>query len=1015
MSESNAFPARPDAAGPLVASSEPAVRRTKPSQKCLPASVQVWSWFRVVLAVLVILKLLLISGQGESLYETHWRIAGIRMTWINDFAWYVFLVTGTLGLMCLGRCSQFLGASSARVVNAILVVLGLSFIFLTFHNGDKNYFYPPLSGVLSWASLGPYIGNSLFFNSPFLAGWLFAYAAGYYVLARTGRENKSIFLTAAFGFAYALINLRGLKVYRNELLIIDCVGCLSLFMALRFAGLKNVAAVRLSTWRPLWLVVWSFFFGWALMRFDPLWQTIPATYFVGLIAFIFSVFALATLFVRNAGNPSIWSWMLPFFLVAFLLLTNSNYPGSGNYNHLLCLALTFPRYIVGELALVASIALAALIYRKLRPDASLWWLDSAGFLLIVIAGADLRLAQIMGVRLGWDVLSFGDSPKMMFRMAKPYLAGATLSLLLLAAMYALALRVIRIWSLRTLEQSAAPQHKRTSTPKTDSAGLDFLNISCKKSGSLFLSSLIISLGLVGLFIAESDKAEDQSALRLVRTSPLWKRVANRTLSREEFLNSARALGLGDFETGPYTGGSGHEARDLNVVLVFLESSYNKHLSLFGSTEETQPLLSKYKDRMELFPNFFSAFTGSIHARFATFTSLYPVLDFHAFTQERVPVKSIFEVFHDRGYTCSMFYSSFFDYTGFRDFLKNRGLDEMYDADTMPGQRATERVAWGLLEEETLGAMRNQLKKYAQAQQRFCLTYVPAAPHYPYDKIPKRFQKYKMKEVSDFTPLYLNELLYIDWVLASIVDELKDTGLLEHTLVVITNDHGEMLGGKEGHIGHGWSVTPQLANTPLILMDPERPGLRVNKTIGTQVDLLPTILDRLNIPIPQNELYEGQSLDTREARVGRLGYLNSFKEFGILCGDQVLLGDRESNMPSGVASSGAVYTITNEGTRTSFFKDSDEDTPADGNTSSAGDEVSKQSGSSLGGDRKPNKDSLVAKKPLDSRVPAQLAGLQERTKTMARFDAFQENLLRNYSSYQKSVRSHGNAQLTQVSK
>ena len=59
----------------------------------------------------------------------------------------------------------------------------------------------------------------------------------------------------------------------------------------------------------------------------------------------------------------------------------------------------------------------------------------------------------------------------------------------------------------------------------------------------------------------------------------------------------------------------------------MESSYNQHLSLFGSREETQPLLSKYKDRMEIFPNFFSNFAGSIHARFASFTSLYPTEDF----------------------------------------------------------------------------------------------------------------------------------------------------------------------------------------------------------------------------------------------------------------------------------------------------------------------------------------------------------------------------------------------------
>jgi hypothetical protein len=587
--------------------------------------------------------------------------------------------------------------------------------------------------------------------------------------------------------------------------------------------------------------------------------------------------------------------------------------------------------------------------------------------LIVLAGLDLRLSQLMGVRLGWDVVAFGDSPKMMLRMAKPYLPAVLTGFVIVIVLYVLAVRALRILSARRPVEKVemaddVATDVRRRTPASSRclrlfASAAILSRCCggaRSPGFLYAAAVFVPLALVGLATAQSDSAEAQSGLRLVLTSPFWKRVANRTLSRQEFLSTANSLGLGDFTSAPRIANV-QPPRDLNVLVVFMESSYNKHLSLFGGSEETQPLLSRYKERMELFPNFFSAFTGSIHARFATFTSLYPVLDFHAFTQERVPVKSLFEVLHDQGYTCSMFYSSYFDYTGFRSFLKHRGLDEMYDADSMPGQRGTERVQWGLLEEETLGAIRNRLKKYAQGHERFCLTYVPAAPHNPFDKIPKRFQKHKMEEIGDFTPLYLNELLYMDWVIASIVDELKETGLLENTLVVITNDHGEMLGGKDGHIGHGWAVTPELANTPLILMDPGRPGFQLNKTIGSQVDLLPTILDRLNIPIPADQLYEGQSLDAGKDRSGRLAYLNSYKEFAMISGNRVLLGDRERDNPSGIASEGGIYEIGNDGAKTLFTEASE---------------------------------------------PAMK---QDRQAAMARFDAFQESLVRNYAFYCSSLR------------
>ena len=58
------------------------------------------------------------------------------------------------------------------------------------------------------------------------------------------------------------------------------------------------------------------------------------------------------------------------------------------------------------------------------------------------------------------------------------------------------------------------------------------------------------LGLLGIFVARPDKAQGQAGMRLVQTSPLWKRFANPPLSREAFLQKARLLGLGDFEKEP---------------------------------------------------------------------------------------------------------------------------------------------------------------------------------------------------------------------------------------------------------------------------------------------------------------------------------------------------------------------------------------------------------------------------------------------------------------------------------
>jgi arylsulfatase A-like enzyme len=184
-----------------------------------------------------------------------------------------------------------------------------------------------------------------------------------------------------------------------------------------------------------------------------------------------------------------------------------------------------------------------------------------------------------------------------------------------------------------------------------------------------------------------------------------------------------------------------------------------------------------------------------------------------------------------------------------------------------------------------------------------------------------------------------------------VDQLKESGLLEKTLVIITADHGEMLGGKGSALGHGWAVTPELTNVPLIIMDPDKPGYRINDRIGSQVDLLPTVLDALGVAIPNEELYQGRSLYATKEETNRLIYLNSFQQYGVIAGRQFVSGDRGSDERGAADFKKTAYVISNDGAKTVFT----EDTTA-----------------------------------------------TNRAISIRQFDQLQESLLRNYSHYRESI-------------
>jgi arylsulfatase A-like enzyme len=830
----------------------------------------------LLFGALCLIKLIMLTSLQKYLFQMHWRTESGPVTWVNQTAFGAFVVLLGLNLWQFAtRCSTG-GARVVRIANLGILILGAWFILITLHAGDKNYLYPVLNGTLTFLDLRSYLSLDFFFQAPFLAVWLFVYALLYYGLVRTGREHLALYFTSVFATIYTALFLRDLIPYQLPLLVADCLGLAALFAGRRAA----CAASRFWLAQP-WL--WTGFFFLLVAEAGGIhWnhEFIIITG-VGLV-----LLAGADGFAwRRKFHPA-WLWLTPITGASLLLLTNINYDSANNFRQLASSSFTMPRYFLGEFTLVAGLLVVALLYRRWLPRASLIWLDVVNLLLIALAVADLRLTQIMGERLDWHAIEFGADATMVIRLARPFLPGILFGLVVVTGLYAVA---VGLW-----------QRADAKKPLVVGAG-----------GQFWLAAFLL-LGLAGSRFFPGDKVEGVSAMLLAETSPLFNHATHPIMDDKTFIATAERLGLTTMLERPMAVPA-RPPRDLNVVLILQESSYNKYLSLFDGKIDTQPLLSKYQDRMELFPNFFSSFAASMWARFATFTGLYPVPDYKAFTINRVPVKSMFDVLHDHGYECAMFYSSYLDYTSFRDFLKPRGLAAMYDADTMPGPRKTPAVSWGLKEEETTAAIRTQIQSYAAHRQKFFLTYVPAAPHNPFDGTPARFKKFKPGTVGDYTPLYLNELLYMDWNIASILDELKSSGLLDHTLVIITADHGEMLGQDGGPIGHGWAVTPELVNIPLIIMDPDHPGYHVNDRVGSQVDLLPTVLDLLGIPVPRDQLYQGRSLYAAPSPADRKIYLSSLQQYGVIQDRRLLCGKRETENQTGAN----IYTITNQGAQTLF--------------------------------------------------------------------------------------------------
>src|SRR5262245_23940985 len=132
-------------------------------------------------------------------------------------------------------------------------------------------------------------------------------------------------------------------------------------------------------------------------------------------------------------------------------------------------------------------------------------------------------------------------------------------------------------------------------------------------------------------------------------------------------------------------------------------------------------------------------------------------------------------------------------------------------------------------------------------------YEPHAPYEPPEPFTTRFRD----------DPYAGEVAAADAALAPLLEPILSAGARGRTLVVLTADHGESR-GEHGEATHGIFAYEAALRVPLVLYAPRLFASRTVASPARHVDLLPTILDALGVPVPPG--LPGKSLlDAAEGR------------------------------------------------------------------------------------------------------------------------------------------------------
>ncbi|MEW6746649.1 MAG: sulfatase [Planctomycetota bacterium] len=113
--------------------------------------------------------------------------------------------------------------------------------------------------------------------------------------------------------------------------------------------------------------------------------------------------------------------------------------------------------------------------------------------------------------------------------------------------------------------------------------------------------------------------------------------------------------------------------------------------------------------------------------------------------------------------------------------------------------------------------------------------------------PPKLSPEDRRHVRDY---YDAEIAEVDAAVGRVLEALEQTGMSEHTIVALVGDHGEGLGDHD-HYHHGYTLFEDQVHVPMIVCIPGREEGGVIESPVATIDLAPTILAALGLPIPES--------------------------------------------------------------------------------------------------------------------------------------------------------------------
>jgi glucan phosphoethanolaminetransferase (alkaline phosphatase superfamily) len=295
----------------------------------------------------------------------------------------------------------------------------------------------------------------------------------------------------------------------------------------------------------------------------------------------------------------------------------------------------------------------------------------------------------------------------------------------------------------------------------------------------------------------------------------------------------------------------------NVIVMVVDALRPDHMRIYGYGRDTTPNLARISHEQPtlVVDGMHSSCGDTVCSLYSLFSSRFP----REFSLEPFTLQ---EALRRNGYRIHLILSG--DHTYFHTLKTVYGqVDTFYDGTQAPG--------YFLNDDRLLLARLASMPEWDGTPVMFQFHLMSAHILRRNDIMPGRFQpavRFALSQGRDSgangEPLptavnfYDNGVVGADSIINSLLEILRHKGYLRDTLVVITADHGESL-GEHGLFHHANSVREELLRIPCVLIaygyQPQWPAQ--TRVLPSEVDMAPTILTELALPLPQN--WSGRAL------------------------------------------------------------------------------------------------------------------------------------------------------------